>query len=426
MKKSGRFSAFLSACLTAILLLGGCSGTQSGEIILYDHDKGSQADVEVSLFGYKADALNLVAIENTLRDFMDQNPGVTVLYEGLKGSQYWKAFDKRAQTDNLDDLFMVDHDHVLDLGGQGRLADLSDVPDLENFSLRARNQFTNKDGSVYFLPTCLSAFGLYINYDLLERHGQKVPENWAEFQEVCDYFVSQGIVPIVINSTSALRSLIVARSMYPYYQVEDTNAQMDAFNSGQEDLAEALRPGIDMAADMVSRGWFDCEEALVTSQTSGDLELFAKGDRPFMVTGAWASPRVKDMESGFSYGIHAFPVLDDGSVLVIDVNTCVAVNAESPHVKEAKELVAYMIQPNVIWEYCDSQSSYTPLQDDRTPSDETIAPCAEYLTNGRTVIGSDYRLEAPVDSSLYSCVTLLLEGGTEEEAMELLARSLAA
>lgn len=425
MKQPFRIIARTLACCVALASLAGCTQHQEGKILIQEKKDEQEKFVELTFFGYKADALNLVAIEDTLHGFMNENPDVNLQYEGVKGSAYWDAFGKRVETGYMDDLIMVDHDSVMELSAAGKLSDLSDIPGLENFNFRAKNQFTNRDGSVYFLPTCLSAYGLYVNYDLLEEHGQKVPETWEEFQAVCDYFVSRDIVPIIANNYASLHSLIVAKALYPYYQMEDTNAQMDRFNSGEDDLSEALRSGVEAVADMAARGWFDREEVLVTAQTSDDLALFLRGDRPFMITGAWASPRVASKEPGFSYGIHALPLLDDGGVLVIDVNTCVSVNAESKHVDEAKDFLAYLIQPDVIWRYCDSQSSYTPLIDNRMPSDETISPIAEYLTNGRTVIGSDYRLTVPVGAALNACVDRLLRGGDTQDAMDALSRRLA-
>jgi raffinose/stachyose/melibiose transport system substrate-binding protein len=71
-------------------------------------------------------------------------------------------------------------------------------------------------------------------------------------------------------------------------------------------------------------------------------------------------------------------------------------------------------------EYCNTQSSYTPLNDSRTPSDETIAPSVEYLFNGQSVIGSDYRLELPLDNAENEVGKLMLAGmGTEEAKVKM-------
>ena len=143
-----------------------------------------------------------------------------------------------------------------------------------------------------------------------------------------------------------------------------------------------------------------------------------------MVTGGWATPRVAAMNPEFSYGVHPFPILDDGGVLVIDANTCISVNADSEHLDEAMQLVECITQPDCIWEYCESQSSYTPLQDDRIPADKTILPASACLERGQIVIGSDYRLNLPLDTSLSEITRQMVTGMSADEAVTLLNRLL--
>ena len=232
---------------------------------------------------------------------MEQNPDIIVTYEGVKGIDYWNALERRAQANGLDDVFMVDHDRVIKLAEQEKLADLSGLPTIEKYQDKMKEQFIGEDGSVYFLPSCVSAYGLYINYDLLEEHGQKVPENWSEFMEVCQYFADQGSAPIVANNYTSLRTLIVGKSLYSVYQ-KDSAAAIEAFNRTPAELANTLRPGIELVEQMIDRKWIDCEEVSVTNPTSDDLKLFVSGDRPFMVTGCWATSRVAIWSLAFPMG----------------------------------------------------------------------------------------------------------------------------
>jgi raffinose/stachyose/melibiose transport system substrate-binding protein len=279
----------------------------------------------------------------------------------------------------------------------------------------AQTQFIEEDGSVYFLPTQISTFNLYINQDLLKEHDIEIPTNWSEFAAACDYFVEQGIVPIIGNNFTTWRSLIAAKGLYPVYQLEHPEEMIEKFNSGEEDIMDYLSEGVEMVGEMLDRGWFDREEALNTKSTSDDLQLFAEGGRPFMITGGWASQRLMAMGPDFEYAIYPFPILEDGSVLVMNVDTCISVAAHADNVDITKDFVEYFTQPDVIMEYCNTQSSYTPLADDRTPTDETITPSVPYLLNGQSVIGSDYRLDLPLDNAENEIGTAMLEGmGTQD------------
>lgn len=427
-KRLNRAAALLTA---GILLAGAVAGCgrqmQEGIIIAGSADGGKEKEdtTEITFFGYKADALNLVVIENALHGFMEEHENITVTYEGIKGMDYWQAFELREHAGMLEDVVMVDHDHAMMLEEKAGLLDLSSLSTVDAFTPQAKAQFTGEDGSVPFLPLSMSAYGMYVNEDLLQEHGQEVPQNLVEFMKVCDYFVQQGITPVIANNYSSLRSLMVARGLYSLYQAEDLPERIARYNAGKEDIARELASGVALAAEMIERGFLDAGEVAVTTQTEGDIQLFVQGERPFMLTGAWASPRVAAMEPGFHYSIYPYPVLDNGCVLVQDVNTCVGVNAAGGHLKEAVELVEYLTQPDILWDYCDSQSCYAPIIGERMPKDETIAPLAEYQTNGQSVIGSDYNLLLPMDTALNETGERLLEGLSAEDAIALLSGLLA-
>lgn len=405
------------------VLLCGCASAQQDMIFLESDAARTQAADKtiVTFFGFKADDINLIAIEKALGEFMDLNPDIYVTYEGIKGQPYWNAFDLRNRTGYLDDIIMLDHEHILELSEKGQLADLSSLSTLDHYIPWARSQFTDSDGSVYFLPTCIATYNLYINTDLLKQHGQSIPTNLKEFSQVCDYFAGQGITPIIANNYGSVPTLITAKSMYDVYAAEDADAQIEKFNSGEADLAEQQRPGVEFAASMLQRGWIDGAETAATNQTSDDLALFSEGKRPFMISGGWASVR---LDVDFSYGVYPYPIMEDGSVVAMGIDTCIGVNAKSEHIHEAMKLVEFLTQPDVMWDYCDSQCSYSPLTDKRTPSDATIAPSAPYLTNGRSALRSDYNLNFPLESALRECTTMILSGADTDSVMETLRKHL--
>jgi raffinose/stachyose/melibiose transport system substrate-binding protein len=414
--------SFLIGCLFVFFLVG-CQKDLTGnsnQIYLEDESTSSSKtqEIEITFFGFKADAMNLTAIETALQGYMKEHPSVRISYEGLKGSAYWDALDARSENNELDDIIMVHHDDVVRLKEEGKLADLSDLSTISNFSEMAQTQFTEEDGSVYFLPTQISTFGLYINYDLLKEYDIEIPTNWSEFATACDYFVEKGIVPIIGNNLNTFRSLMAAKSLYPIYQMEKPEEMIEKFNSGEEDIMKYCTAGIEMVGEMLDRGWFDKEEVLNTASTSDDLALFAEGKRPFLITGGWASQRLMALEPDFEYGIYPYPILENGSVLVMNVDTCISVVAQGEHVDTTKDFVEYFTQPDVIMDYCNTQSSYTPLKDNRTPSDKTIAISAEYLFNGQNVIGSDYRLNLPLDNTENEISTQMLKGMGTQEAIQ--------
>lgn len=419
-----RLLAGLLACVLLLALLAGCDG--GNHSIIHDPKEDPTERIDLTFFGFKTEAINQTAIDDAIQSFMGVHKNVNITYEGLKNPPYWEVFQKRDAVGELDDVVMMHHDYLFSLVNEGKLADLRDLPGLENYSDSARTQFTFSDGSVYFLPTSVSTYNLYINYDLLEAHGQSIPTNWNEFQAVCDYFVFQGITPIVANNRNSLPTMAIARSLTDLYQQPQAELErtLEQFNQDPSKLAEALYPGLQLVAEMQSRHWIDPEETLATAQTSDDLAIFAQGDRPFMLSGGWASMRVRALEPDFTYGVHPYPILEDGSVLPIQVDTCISVNAQSEHLEEAMAFAAHLIEPDVMYAYCDTQASYSPLKDSRPLSDETLAPSIPYQTDGPVVFRSDYRMLLPMESTLTVASTVLLNGGTMMQARAALVEGL--
>lgn len=82
-----------------------------------------------------------------------------------------------------------------------------------------------------------------------------------------------------------------------------------------------------------------------------------------MLTGAWAATRVKNRKPEFDFEVHSYPVLEDGSLLVINADTRLSVNADSEHMEAALKFVDYFTRPDNIQKFADQQSSFSPLKE---------------------------------------------------------------
>ena len=321
MKLKRMIPGILALLITAGTL-SACMNSK-GENIVFDSSlEKVSPQISLTFFGFKYEALNVMAIEHSLHSFMDEYPEITISYDGIKSPEYFEVLEKRLSTGSGDDIFMVDHERVLELGEQESLADLSDLSTLDNFSDLAKSQMS-ADGTIDYLPTSISAFGLYCNLELLKEHGQKIPSNLSEFEKVCDYFVSKGITPIVANNDISLKTVAIAKSLLPIYQQDDPKAAFARFNSGRDNLAKAFLPGFELVEHMLKKGWVASSEALKTAKTKDDLVLFAEGYRPFMLTGAWAVPRLRALNPDLNFEVHPYPILEDGSTCLLYTSRCV-------------------------------------------------------------------------------------------------------
>lgn len=408
MKK--RVLSLLLASAAAACLVCGCGGNNNGIIILDDGGK-STLSTAMTVYGHKTDTYSCGVIEDVLQSFMSENSKVNVSYEGAAKADYWQALDRREKSGNLDDVFMTDCERQISMTAEGKIINLSDIVNEDIFDEIALSQLYGYDGGVYAVPTSVSTYGLYINYGLLEQHGQQVPRNLSEFTAVCDYFVNNGVTPVVCNGASSLRSLILALGMYQTYCTADTAEEIKKFNENPSNLAQPLNTGINFVYGMIESGRIDL------SASSGGMQLFASGERPFMIADGQSSAALKEMLAAdgknLSYGVHAYPVLNSGSVLVAQADSFISVK-KGANEDSAKEIAAYLTRPETLYRLNYGQSCFSPLKQTPFNSDSSIIPSASYLTKGKYVLGSDVNLKIPLSSILSECSAMILDGNGAE------------
>lgn len=374
--------------------LAGCSSNSTNKVQTVGEEKKEQ--VTLTFFGNKADESNVHVIESIMSSFMKDHPNIVITYESIKGTDYYDTLNKRMENGTGDDIFMVNHDTMLELHAKGQVADLTGLSTIDSYTEDQKNQFVSEDG-IFWLPTTVSSFGLYCNMDMLKEHNQSVPTNIVEFETVCEYFLEKGITPIVANNDISLKTMAIGVSYFDEYQNGTERQLFTDLNSGKVGLGESLDAGLTVVEEIIQKGYVDAAVAAETQKTSGDLEAFAKGENPFMLTGAWASNRVKnDFGATFAYEVHPLPVLDDGGLIVINPDVRLSVNSDSEHIEEAKLFVEYFTQAENLQAFCDDQCSISPLKNGKESSIKEIHPVVECFEAGRVVIVTDARLNLPI------------------------------
>ena len=413
-----RRKAFIRLLAVSIFLLSlaGCADKTLNRVQVVE--KGTQGAVTLTFFGNKADESNVHVIEKIMGEFMAEHPDIVITYESIKGADYYDTLMKRMETGNGDDIFMVDHDSTIMLQKEGKLKNLTGLSSIDRYTEDMKAQFIHEDG-VYWLPTTVSAFGLYCNVDLLKAHHQTVPTNRKEFEAVCDYFVEKGITPVVANNDISLKTLAIGASYYEEYQKGQSGQFFTDINAGRIGFGESLSEGISLAEEMLQKNYVDADIAKDTKKTSDDLEIFAKGKNPFMLTGVWASNRLKsDYHAAFHYEVDSLPILEDGAVVVVNPDTRLAVNADSQYPDAAKLFVDYFTQAENLHEFCEEQCSISPLKDGQSSSAKEIQQVIQCYQEGSVVIGGDYRLRLPIWDLTKDAVRKLLNGSAKTDVQQ--------
>lgn len=410
-----RKSKKISLCIAALILAFMFEGCSSGNMTVSYQD--SQEDITtITFFGNKYEPENVTVIEEIISGFMDENPNIRVSYESLKGTNYYETLEKRMAAGKGNDVFMVNHDILLKLKDKNQLKDLSGLKTISKYTPLMLSQMSD-DGKIYWLPTTISAFGLYCNKTLMKKYNQKTPENINDWKEVCSFFKEHGITPIIANNDISLKTLAIGKSFFTIYNDNKQKEVFDILNSGEAQLSNYLHSGFSVVEGFINKGYINAEKALNTNKTSDDLNEFVMGESPFMLTGAWAAGRVKSMNPDFDFEVIPYPVLDDGYVEVINADTRLSINADSENQDAAVKFVEYFTKAENIQKFADQQSSFSPLKEGKPSSVKEIKPLISCYKSGRTVIGSDGLLNIPIWDLTADVSLKLLSGDNLTEIM---------
>ena len=112
------------------------------------------------------------------------------------------------------------------------------------------------------------------------------------------------------------------------------------------------------------------------------------------------------------------PLLEDGSFAVINADTRLSVNADSPHREEALRFVEFFTRPENIQKFADQQASFSPLKNGGHSTLTQIQPLIPAYADGRVVIGSDSLLDKPIWELTAKAVVRLLQGEALDQVME--------
>lgn len=165
-------------------------------------------------------------MEELITEFMKENKDIKVVYESMKGTEYYEVLKKRMLSGNGDDVFMVNHDTGRILKEKDLLVNLADSPVVSQYGDITKDQITDLSGRVYMLPMSVSMSGLYCNMDLLAENSITVPENLMQLQASCHAFFAKGITPLLVNKDyshlTVLQWELVLRYLSGKEEMEET------------------------------------------------------------------------------------------------------------------------------------------------------------------------------------------------------------
>ena len=310
------FRKLIIICLAgmAALNLAACGKKTEDDATLIVYE--DNLEKVVNLFGpmekSKPDADNLArsAFDLTVSR-AEEKLGLTVDYRTYTAENHQeKTYDEVTidrVRNNMDDLYLLNPDTIQMLGAEGLLADLSGLESAKN--LRDVVHTANTvDGKLVAIPQEVVAHGLFVNKDLFDKYGLKLPETPEDLLECCRVFRENGIETPIGANRWWLENFVFALGYADLYNGGNTEAEIEALNRGEKKYSDYLRPGFEFLKELMDHGYIDAETALVSEAIDGEGPDFLAGRTP-IVMAYWGAANTETAygKTDFELQVIGFP-----------------------------------------------------------------------------------------------------------------------
>jgi raffinose/stachyose/melibiose transport system substrate-binding protein len=288
---------------------------------------------------------------------------------------------------------------LLDVGNfvtRGALADLSDLPEAELIDPVVQEevfQYASYQDETSVLPYSVTAAGVVYNKALFEDNGLEIPTTWDELVAVCKAFEEAGVTPIYATYTDTWTTSqglfdYVGGSMIDIAAFYDQLKQQggDVGADSEVSFTKTFGPAVDRMLELTA--YFNKNAA---SRDYGDGNVaFSKGEAAMYLQGPWAIGEISKLNPDMQLGTFPLGATDDPADAKARINFDLAlwIPRGSSTSSAAKELLTFLMQPEVINKYNEDNLGFSPLKDAPKVSDPRIEGLQAAFDEGRIYQGA--------------------------------------
>lgn len=350
MKNILKKIATISMSLLLLTGAAGCGSSSSGDA-KSANASGDSKQVTLKLWHiWAADSeSNRKPFLKVLDNFQKENPNIKLDIDETEAKAYDTKIKTAAAGDELPDVFYSQAGGYLkSFVDAGKVLPIDDYLNDGTKDKLLPGVLSNMtfDGKVYGLPYTQATAVFFVNKEMFDQNGIKIPETYNELVTAVKAFRAKGITPMTVG----------AKDEWPTTQYFDIMAIRDA---GAKVCNDALNkkgtyedPGfIDAAAkfqELVKLQAFN-DGALGLTRDESEMPFY-EGKVPMYVNGSWTVGNIQKDNSKIKGKILAlkFPIIEGGKGEINDFTGGAAegfyVGANTKHKEEAVKLLKYITQ----------------------------------------------------------------------------------
>ncbi len=345
--------------------------------------------------------------------------GVTVEYNTYTAADYQeKSYDDVALDrirNGMDDFYLLNPDVLQKMGEEGRLADLSDLNCVKNLREVVKTANT-VDGKLVGISQEVVVYGLFVNKDMFDRYGLKLPGTPEEFLECCRVFQENGIETPIGANRWWLETFVFAQAYADLYNGETTEEEIAALNSGERKYSDYMRKGFEYLKKLIDLGYIDAEKAYTSEAIEGEGADFLAQKTP-IVMAYWGAANAETAygKADFNMQVIGFPS-DWGQMPVVSM-TGMSVLADSERTEEAKAVLEVILSDEALQAYSETNQVISPSKNVEVECIPALKPLNDLVNEGRYVLASNAGLKVEQWGNTCLIVRELLNGASVDECM---------
>ncbi len=347
----------------------------------------AQAETTLTIESWRNDDLALWQ-EKIIPAFEAQNPDIKIKFTPSAPAEYNAALNAKLDAGSAGDLITCrPFDTSLGLYEAGKLADLSDLEGMANFSDVAKSAWQTDDGSATFcVPMASVIHGFIYNKDAFEELGLSVPETEADFFAVLDKIKEDGTyIPMAMGTNDQWEAATMGyNNIGPnYWKGEEGRL---ALIDGSQKLTD--EPWVAPYRQLAK--WGEYLGNGFEAQTYPDSQnLFTLGRAAIYPAGSWEISGFNNLAE-FEMGAFKPPVQNAGDKCYISDHTDIAIglNAASPNADAARTFLNWVGSEEFATIYANALPGFFSLSSFDVPMED---PLAQEFVSWRGECGSTIR-----------------------------------
>jgi len=306
---------------------------------------------------------------------------------------------------------------------RGALSDLSDLPQQQMnapFIKQLLALYPDYPGRTSVLPYSMMGAAVLYNKDIFEKHNLPVPTRYSELVDLCSELQSLGITPIYSTFKDAWTAS-QGLADYTLGGAVDINQHFASLREIGSDFTPDSSTSFSKAftdplLKMQQLAKFSNKDAANRGYGDGNL-AFANGEAAMYLQGPWALPEIAKTNPDANIGTFPLPMTEDPKDLKVRVNLDLAlwIPEESDNKDAARELLAFLCQPEIQNAYNESALGFGVRSDSPPTNDARLKQLQPYIDSGHLYQGVSTAIPRTIPFENY--MQGLVTGGSVEQTL---------